>query len=173
MGDDGGQSERREEEEVNFSHRQRHEFDRAAQSLDSALHACVQRCSSIRRIDLASVSPSDSTLLLSQQKRCFMQQCEIVIEVPWDSRSVRPAGVWVLLPRQLHRTWVPPCSWEGKMNDGMRSDGGWRIVTTARTVCSALERSKLRCPSCSSSPKKLWIPCAASLERKMLHTIST
>ena len=26
------------------------------------------------------------------------------------------------------------------MNDGSRADGGWRIVTTARTVCDALGR---------------------------------
>ena len=90
------------------------------------------------------------------------QQCELVIEVPWCSRPVRPGALLFDLSRQLHRTWVPLCARRGKVNDGMHADG-WSIVTTARTVwyvlrgrsCDELHRHR---------PQQLAIPFLASLE---------
>ena len=65
VGDDGWQNERREEE-VNTSRRQLHDSDRAAQSLDNAVHAVFKDVVGFGGIDLAIVSPSDSTFRLSE-----------------------------------------------------------------------------------------------------------
>ena len=171
------QDERREED-VSASRRQLHDADRAAQSLDNAVHAVFKDVVGFGGFDLAIVSPSDSTFGLSEsvtvahgsgktwpdgnltsaksrqdlrpwlnqnQPRCvcpccwrenilprsdtndnpcpsnqhtrqrarhpsrehrihrhiaslatelvLTQQGEVVMEVPWDSRSVRPGGV--------------------------------------------------------------------------------
>ena len=102
-----------------------------------------------------------------------------MIDVPRDSRSVRPGGSLFDLSRQLHRTWVPLCAWEGKMNDGMHSVGGWRIVTTARAHSDVLGGR-----SCEElhvhRPAHQGCPLAASIENmcrritpKLLHTITT
>ena len=113
------------------------------------------------RIDLALVSPTSSTCRLSGSVTEIVvdvEQCKkIVMEVPWVRRSVRPSAVLFDVFRHLHRTWVPFCAWEGKANEGMLSDGGWRLVTTARTVfdvlagrsCNVLHFHRTRSNPCS------------------------
>ena len=65
MGDDGGQTERLEEE-VKMTYRQPHDLDRAAQSLHKSVHAVFQDEVDSVGIDLAIGSPSDSTFRLSE-----------------------------------------------------------------------------------------------------------
>ena len=59
------QDERREED-VSASRRQLHDADRAAQSLDNAVHAVFKDVVGFGGFDLAIVSPSDSTFGLSE-----------------------------------------------------------------------------------------------------------
>ena len=106
---------------------------KSRQDLRRWSNQCQPRCSKHAHV----INPENIASLV------LTQQCEIVIAVPWDTRLVCPGGVLFDLFRQLHRIWVPLCAWVGKTNDGINSDGGWRIVPTGPESC-VMCWSKLR-----------------------------
>ena len=99
MGDDGGDGKRRGEEEVNESHHQIHEWDRAAESLDNAVHTAFDDVVGFGRIHLAIASPSDSTF----------GWYESVTEVHGSAKTWFDGDLTPVNSRQDLRRWLNQC----------------------------------------------------------------
>ena len=61
-------------------------------------------------------------------------QCDFVLEIPWNSRAVRPGGCIFERLKGFHRAWVPACAWGLRTDSGGYAEGGWRAVTSMRLV---------------------------------------
>ena len=65
-------------------------------------------------------------------------QCDFVLEIPWNSRAVRPGGCTHERLKGFHRAWVPACAWGLRTDSSGYAEGGWRVVTSMRSVADLL-----------------------------------
>ena len=65
-------------------------------------------------------------------------QCDFVLEIPWNSRAVRfGSGIHERL-NGFHCEWVPACAWGLRTGSIGYAEGGWRVVTSMRSVADLL-----------------------------------
>ena len=65
-------------------------------------------------------------------------QCDFVLEIPWNSRAVRFGGCIHERLKGLHCAWVPACAWGLRTDSSGYAEGGWRVVTSMRSVADLL-----------------------------------
>ena len=91
-------------------------------SLSSSVQGtCIQRHMSNRASDMASSG-----------------QCEFVLEIPWNSRAVRFGGCIHERLKGFHCAWVPACAWVLRTDSIGYAEGGWRVLTSMRSVADLL-----------------------------------
>ena len=61
-------------------------------------------------------------------------QCDFVLEIPWNSRAVRFGGCIHDNLKGFHCAWVPACAWGLRTGSSGYSEGGWRVVTSMRSI---------------------------------------
>ena len=65
-------------------------------------------------------------------------QCDFVLEIPWNSRAVRFEGCIHERLKGFHCAWVPACTWGLRTDSIGYAEGGWRVVTSMRSVADLL-----------------------------------
>ena len=65
-------------------------------------------------------------------------QCDFVLEIPWNSRAVRFGGCIHERLKGFHGAWVPACAWGLRTDSIGYAEGGWRVVTSMRSVADLL-----------------------------------
>ena len=65
-------------------------------------------------------------------------QCDFVFEIPWNSRTVRFGGCIHERLNGFHCAWVPACAWGLRTDSNGYAEGGWRVVTSMRSVADLL-----------------------------------
>ena len=65
-------------------------------------------------------------------------QCDFVLEIPWNSRAVRFGGCIHERLKGFHCGWVPACAWGLRTGSSGCAEGGWRVVTSMRSVADLL-----------------------------------
>ena len=65
-------------------------------------------------------------------------QCDFVLEIPWNSRAVRFGGCIHERLKGFHCAWVPACAWGLRSDSIGYAEGGWRVVTSMRSVADLL-----------------------------------
>ena len=65
-------------------------------------------------------------------------QCDFVLEIPWNSREVRFGGCIHDRLMGFHCAWVPACAWCLGTDSIGYAEGGWRVVTSMRSVADLL-----------------------------------
>ena len=65
-------------------------------------------------------------------------QCDFVLEIPWNSRAVRFGGCIHERLKGFHCAWVPACAWGLRTGSIGYAEGGWRVVTSMRSVADLL-----------------------------------
>ena len=65
-------------------------------------------------------------------------QCDFVLEIPWNSRAVRFGGCIHECLKGFHCAWVPACVWGSRTGSIGYAEGGWRIVTSMRSIADLL-----------------------------------
>ena len=65
-------------------------------------------------------------------------QCDIVLEIPWNSRAVRFGGCIHERLKGFHCAWVPACAWCLRTDSIGYAEGGWRVVASMRSVADLL-----------------------------------
>ena len=65
-------------------------------------------------------------------------QCDFVLEIPWNSRAVRFGGCIHERLKGFHCAWVPACAWGLRTDSIGYAEGGWRVVTSMRSVADLL-----------------------------------
>ena len=65
-------------------------------------------------------------------------QCDFVLEIPWNSRAVRFGGCIHERLKGFHCAWVPACAWGLRTDSIGYAEGGWRVVTSTRSVADLL-----------------------------------
>ena len=65
-------------------------------------------------------------------------QCDFVLEIPWNSRAVRFGGCIHERLKGFHCAWVPACAWGLRTGSIGYAEGGWRVVTSLRSVADLL-----------------------------------
>ena len=61
-----------------------------------------------------------------------------VLEIPWNSRAVRFGGCIHECLKGFHCAWVPACAWCLRTGSIGYAEGGWRVVTSMRSVADLL-----------------------------------
>ena len=61
-------------------------------------------------------------------------QCDFVLEIPWNSRAVRFGGCIHEQLKGFYCAWVPACAWGLRTCSFGYSEGGWRVVTSMRSI---------------------------------------
>ena len=64
--------------------------------------------------------------------------CDFVLEIPWNSRAVRFGGCIHERLKGFHCSWVPACAWCLRTDSIGHAEGGWRVVTSMRSVADLL-----------------------------------
>ena len=64
--------------------------------------------------------------------------CDFVLEIPWNSRAVRFGGCIHERLKGFHCAWVPACAWGLRTDSIGYAEGGWRVVTSMRSVADLL-----------------------------------
>ena len=65
-------------------------------------------------------------------------QCDFVLEIPWNSRAVRFGGCIHERLKGFHCAWVPACAWGLRTGSIGYAEGGWRVVTSMRSIADLL-----------------------------------
>ena len=65
-------------------------------------------------------------------------QCDFVVEIPWNSRAVRFGGCIHERLKGFHCAWVPARTWGLRTDSIGYAEGGWRVVTSMRSVADLL-----------------------------------
>ena len=65
-------------------------------------------------------------------------ECDFVLEIPWNSRAVRFGGCIHERLKGFHCAWVPACAWGLRTDSIGYAEGGWRVVTSMRSVADLL-----------------------------------
>ena len=98
--------------------------------------------------------------------------CDFVLEIPWNSRAVRPGGCIHDRLKGFHRAWVPACAWGLRTDSSGYAEGGWRVVTSMRSVADLLTSR-----SCNVAhwhcPVEGVFPAAASLPQLCCRLMPT
>ena len=91
-------------------------------------------------------------------------QCDFVLEIPWNSRAVRLGGCILERLKGFHCAWVTACAWDLRTDSSGYVEGGWRVVTSIRSVADLLASQ-----SCNEAhwhrPVEGMFPPAARLPR--------
>ena len=61
-------------------------------------------------------------------------QCDFVLEISWNSRVVCFGGCIHERLKGFHCAWVPACAWGLRTGSIGYAEGGWRVVTSMRSV---------------------------------------
>ena len=61
-----------------------------------------------------------------------------VLEIPWNSRAVRFGDCIHERLKGFHCAWVPACAWGLRTDSIGHAEGGWRVVTSMRSVLISL-----------------------------------
>ena len=65
-------------------------------------------------------------------------QCDFVLEIPWNSRAVRFGRCIHERLKGFHCAWVPACAWRLRTDSIGYAEGGWRVVTSMRSIADLL-----------------------------------
>ena len=65
-------------------------------------------------------------------------QCDFVLEIPWNSRAVRFGGCIHERLKGFHCAWVIACAWSLRTDSMGYAEGGWRVLTSMRSVADLL-----------------------------------
>ena len=65
-------------------------------------------------------------------------QCDFVLEIPKNSRAVRFGGCNHERLKGFHCAWVRACAWSLRTDSIGYAEGGWRVVTSKRSVADLL-----------------------------------
>ena len=65
-------------------------------------------------------------------------QCDFVLEIPWNSRAVRFGGCIHERLKGFHCAWATVCAWVLRTDSIGYAEGGWRVVTSMRSVADLL-----------------------------------
>ena len=65
-------------------------------------------------------------------------QGDFVLEIPWNSRAVRFGGCIHERLKGFHCAWVPACAWGLRTDSIGYAEGGWRVVTSMRSIADLL-----------------------------------
>ena len=98
-------------------------------------------------------------------------QCDFVLEIPWNSRAVLFGGFIHERLKGFHCAWVPACAWGLRNGSIGYAEGGWRVVTSMRSVADLIVSR-----SCNEThwhrPVECTSPPAASLSHLCRRLIS-
>ena len=99
-------------------------------------------------------------------------QCDFVLEILWSSRAVRPEGCIHERLKGFHCAWVPAFAWGLRTDSSGYAEGGWRVVTSMRSVADLLISR-----SCNEAnwhrPVEGVFPAAASLPQLCCRLMPT
>ena len=65
-------------------------------------------------------------------------QCDFVLEIPWNSRAVCFGGCIHERLKGFRCAWVPACAWGLRTDSVGYAEGGWRVMTSMRSVTDLL-----------------------------------